>query len=291
MKIFCKKSGFPQDATDDLCNCFDNLITQAGVYRKFADAARIFSQEPDENTEHLDLLQSVADTCGLHLYTVHMLFLLFLLPSVRNAYKQRGISDEIYYNTMSDLQCKLIECKNVHNVWGTMTLPWYRRIAKGKLFKLGRLEFEQVVYAKDAVYKNIVRPNDIILNCHIPSCGPLYTEAVMESLKKAYQFYGYQGFMPVQCNSWLLYPKHYDIYPENGNLQKFCDLFDILYASEINPTTCIWRIFGVTTEDFTQLPTDTTLRRNFANYLRNGGKMGAAFGMLLFDGEKIVRPE
>ena len=50
-----------------------------------------------------------------------------------------------------------------------------------------------------------------------------------------------------------------------------------------------WRIFGryygLPPE---QLPTDTSPRKAVAGRLPSGGKMGTGFGIILFDGDKII---
>lgn len=37
-----------------------------------------------------------------------------------------------------------------------------------------------------------------------------------------------------------------------------------------------------------QLPTDTSLRKAIVEHLASGGKMGLGFGIILFDGDKII---
>ena len=95
--------------------------------------------------------------------------------------------------------------------------------------------------------------------------------------------------MAIICNSWLLYPPHYEVYPENSNLRKFADLFDITvsWESENNPEA--WRVFNTVSSDYENLPEDTTLQRRFKKYLIEGNKMGNGFGVILFDGEKIIK--
>ena len=41
--------------------------------------------------------------------------------------------------------------------------------------------------------------------------------------------------------------------------------------------------------DYSELAEDTSLRRSFKKFLMNGKKIGAGVGIILFDGEKIVK--
>ena len=51
-----------------------------------------------------------------------------------------------------------------------------------------------------------------------------------------------------------------------------------------------WRIFDRFSDlPVEQWPRDNSLRRAFAEFVEAGGKTGHGFGVILFDGEKIVR--
>ena len=51
-----------------------------------------------------------------------------------------------------------------------------------------------------------------------------------------------------------------------------------------------WRIFGYESDlPFDQLPRDTTLRKAYADWLSAGNKGGSGFGLIAFDGDKILK--
>lgn len=111
----------------------------------------------------------------------------------------------------------------------------------------------------------------------------------MESLKKAYAFYQPKdGILKVVCRSWLLYPPHYEVFPDGGNLRAFYDLFTILRAREDPESKDLWRIFGQNA-DLSDLPDNSTLCQRFKKYLAEGNYMGNGYGILLFDGEKVLK--
>ena len=69
-----------------------------------------------------------------------------------------------------------------------------------------------------------------VINCHIPSSGPLLPEQVEDSFRQAYQFFGFAQkgeTMPLVCESWLLYPPHYELFPESGNMRRFFEHFEV----------------------------------------------------------------
>jgi hypothetical protein len=83
--------------------------------------------------------------------------LLFLsrLGKIREFHRARGVSDEISRDTLSDLELWIREHKRLKGEWG-MNMPWW--IANhftGRIFKLGRLQFETHVFHDElAAYRN-----------------------------------------------------------------------------------------------------------------------------------------
>lgn len=214
-----------------------------------------------------------------------MVFILLCTRPLKYIFKKENISDEIYYDTLMDLKCKIDECKLLYGVVGTFVAGWYKAVYNCPIIKLGRLEYEKVTIKYD--YKNFEKCGDTVLGCHIPSCGALKKEDAEESLKKAYEFFNIKGYMVAQCHSWMMYPPHYELFPENSNLRMFYNLFDIVSQNE-SGNADMWRIFYKQTDDFDDLPQNTVLQKSFARYLKAGNKMGDGIGILIFDGERII---
>ena len=71
---------------------------------------------------------------------------------------------------------------------------------------------------------------------------------------------------------------------------RFLDDFEIVSWVEKDSFDDAWRVFGrYAALPPEQLPRDTSLRRAFADRLASGGKTGCGCGIIVFDGEKIVR--
>ena len=87
--------------------------------------------------------------------------------------------------------------------------------------------------------------------------------SVMDSLKCAYDFYRPElkdGILPVHLRSWLIYPGHYEVYPDGSNLKSFYELFDVVSGDEKPDNPYIWRVFGVKEcADYSALPEKTSL--------------------------------
>ncbi|MBQ8599985.1 MAG: DUF5596 domain-containing protein [Clostridia bacterium] len=278
--------GFPETAVFSLKKDFDAMW--AGKEQLDAALKNLYT---DEGAYYRNTVKGLAEEYGVHIYAAEMAFFLYAALPLREVYKENGYSDELYLDTMADLRYKVKECHDIYGIWGTVAGSWFRDFYLLKRFKLGRLQYEPrpLRFAEYKGYKQ----GDIFYGCHIPSCGPMTPEAVLDSLKRAHTFYRAKlkdGILPVHLRSFLIYPGHYEVYPEDSNLKKFYEMFDVVGGDEKPDNPYIWRIFGCENcEDYTALPERTSLQRRFKEYLLSGKCMGSGDGFLLFDGEKIIR--
>ena len=102
-------------------------------------------------------------------------------------------------------------------------------------------------------------------------------------------FFGYRGSFPLICFSWLLYKPYAEhVFPAGSNLKKFADLFDVI--AEVNHGDNFedaWRVFNQPYTGSTKdLPADNTLRRNFIQYINDGGSFGDGYGIILYNGKE-----
>lgn len=289
IRAFCEYLDFPQEAAECFVAGYQAITRDAECAEKLRIARELFLTA--EDGQYKQLLQDISERIQLHRYTVDMIFLLSFAPDLRRAYAEKGISEEIFRDTMLDLQYKLMECKTVYGVWGTFVAWWYRDFFRCKRFALGRLQFEYIPFPYSQ-YRGLVSQGKPVLTFHIPSSGPLRPDCVDASLQKAYRFYRCSGVIPVFFSSWLIYPPHQKLYPQNSNLAKFCRLFDMIGQKDDLKNGNYWRIFQApfSPEALSDAPENTSLQRSFKRYLQEGNHMGSGHGMLLFDGEKILPP-
>ena len=291
IRELCERLEFPNEATDELSEALAKILASekcAALLKKAQDTMYL----SDESFN--PVLEELTAACGLHRYTVNMVFWLYCAIPLRYIYQQRGISEEIYYASMKDLRYKLKECKDVYGICGTF-VDWFKLFYLCKRFSLGRLEYERTSYPLDC-YKDVLKKGNTVINIHIPSSGKLLPEDVTDSLKKAYAFFSDEvradGILVFHCDSWMLYPPMAEaVYKDGSNMKAFYGLFDVVEdrASDAYPN--FWRVYNMqyTEGAFDKAPTDTSFRKNLLEYLKNGGKMGAGRGIILFDGEKIIK--
>ena len=85
------------------------------------------------------------------------------------------------------------------------------------------------------------------------------------------------------CGSWLLYPGHEEFLPKNLNILRFMHDFEIIESREKENFDDAWRVFGRYADEKPEnLPTDTALRRAYAERLRAGKPTGYGVGVIVF---------
>lgn len=285
---------FPQAARQNLAQAAEILDKKAGAQMQAAETVFFGNNFPwkEVKEQHLN---PIAEKTGLHPNTVDMLFLLNAAKQLRETFRSTGIGEDIFLATMEDLRYKLMESWEVYGVWGTFVGFWYDIFFQRKLLKLGRLEYEDRVYERETPYEKhgiCLKKGDPVKSIHIPSSGPLSMEACMASYKQAYEFFQEErngGPLICICHSWLLHPSTAAILPENSNTVRFLSDFDIIAVKDEDKFDDQWRVFGKAHEKpFDQLPEDTSMRRAYKKYLAQGGKTGHGYGVLIFDGEKLL---
>ena len=293
-KFLMDKISFPEEAKEFYNSHMERIIrdgNEAVIDSIVDDYVR------EVNTSDVDdRLMKLLKSHGYSVYSTWILILLLGAEKVKPKYDARGVSDEVFYDTFSDIRCKLIECMDVCGKWGTFVAGWYNLFFKCRIIKFGRLEYEDNVYDKDEPYRlgDIeIKKGDRMLGIHIPSSGePFDLEARLKSYKMAYDFYTRESgknYLVCDCGSWLLYPEYQSVFPEGGGAKDFYHDFDMLFSRDEDEFGDAWRVFGdVNGKKFEDYPENTRMRRNFKKHLLSGGNNGYGVGMLVFDGEKLL---
>lgn len=146
---------------------------------------------------------------------------------------------------------------------------WAIYFIRTRIVEIGSLQFE---YDSNSIVK-----------IHIPKNTNLNIFSVKESIKKATiemkKIYSIKDFKYI-CNSWLLSKQIYEIIGKNSNISKFYDLFDVTEGEEcINDILNF--VYGIDEcEDYSLLPTNTTLQSKIKNELLNGKIFYLGLGVL-----------
>lgn len=295
---FMKRYEYPEEAIKE----FTRVLQRLDDEEKFGKEFDIFVNgymypEADGLREALDGVSALAEKYEENDCTMEFVFLLLCAPILKERYDEKGIDEQIFWDSANDFRYKLMECIECEGVPGTFVAGWNDGFFKMERFAYGRFQYEVCTYMdEEYTLKNgkVLKPGDKYVNFHIPSSGVSLTDDVrLDSYKKAYPHYKHlfpDGLVVFGCHSWLLYPKHREFLPKNLNILKFMDDFEIISSDENEGFSNDWRVFGrYTNLPYDQLPQDTSLRKAYAQWLMSGHNGGNGYGFIVFDGEKIIR--
>lgn len=290
---------YPKEAVDTFTAVLDRLDNEKSFARSFdAKLQQYIWKRNHLNDKIYSALTVLAKRKGINPYTLHFVYLLSLAEELHARYVLMGLSEELFHDTIMDLRYKLIECMECKGVPGTFVAGWFDGFYQLDRFCYGRFQFELSDYGRDEDYVmkcgKVVHKGDLAIGFHIPSSGvPLTDEVRMASYKAAYERVKPlfpDGKVLFCCGSWLLCPNYEKFLPKEMNVLKFINDFEIVDWHENDKFHDAWRVFGKDADlPYDKLPRDTRMKKGFAEWLCSGGKTGSGYGLILFDGEKIVR--
>lgn len=133
----------------------------------------------------------------------------------------------------------------------------------------------------------VLKPDDTILEIHIPEDGPMSFDECGQSLKQAVHFFNQhfpdRPFKAICCTSWLLDPTYQKLLANTSNIVRFqreCYLFPLHSRGN---RSGLERIFGPYTHDLSTAPRDSSMRRAVLDHIENNG--------VLISGGCLIWPE
>lgn len=295
-KKFCNHYCFVPEAVNVFCDVVNMIDNDCDFSQKFTQIRHSFMFPKAHNIDSsLEKLKLLGAEKGINEYTMNTVFLIVCSELLLKRYIRYGYSEELFWDTMADLSYKTKECMECKHIAGTFVAGWNEKFYSLERFALGRFQYEKEIFPVDCITKNgrKVKKGSTCFNFHIPSSGVSLTDDVrIDSYKKAYEFYEKEledGVLILKCDSWLLNPRHSEFLPENSNILRFINDFDIYDSSIFETFSDGWRIFGDRwgwpIED---LPENTSLQKAYKKWLLSGNPAGAGRGVILFDGSSII---
>ena len=293
----CATYGFSQEAAATFVEVAKTIDADADFSTKFERIRKYYLFPKATNmVRTMERLIELGEEKGIHPYTLHMVFLIACSSTLQKRYKKAGLSDALFLEAMKDLGYKAAECKELKGIDGTFVATWNHRWFDISRFSLGRFQYEDGVLPEDYKGKNgVAYPKGTrCINIHIPSSGAsMNEEARLASYKKAYAFYQdklIDGVLVLHCHCWMLNPDNEEMLPEHSNILGFYRDFDVYARIEKENFNDGERIFGTKWYGKVEnLPEDSSLQRAYKKWLMDGKKLGVGCGVILFDGEKIIR--
>ena len=222
------------------------------------------------------------------------LVVLAMLPHTLRLHRERGVDPEVSRVTLADLGRHLARHRQAFGTGGVEHPGWLTRHLQGKLFQLGRLQFERVrlrgraaAAAQDAgVVRAVGGP---ALSVHIPALyGPMPPQACDASFALARTFFARHfpedRFEVAVCDSWLLDPQLAEYLPAGSNILHFARRFHLSHpAGDLDGAVQDF-VLGRRYPSPDAMPASTTLERAVAAHARAGRHWHGGVGWLRLDG-------
>ena len=116
---------FPEEAKKAIANAEEKIIANEKANKIYESMYRAYWLKKKNFHTFSDKVKALAEEIGEHVYTVNLVLLLNCTKPLLAKYKAEGISEDIYWNTVVDLRCKMLECKENYDVWGTFVEGWF----------------------------------------------------------------------------------------------------------------------------------------------------------------------
>ncbi len=205
----------------------------------------------------------------------NLLALLADCPRLHLAYREKGIPEAVFWDTVADIRQWALNCRRETGVFGLVETDWLRRHMEMRLFRLGALQFCMApAHAEDP--KGRFAQGDPILEVHIPQSADLSPDAVRASFLEAEAFfsrhfpeYSYRYFT---CHSWMLGAALQGLLKPDSGILRFAALFDTVQQEPSD--SALRYVFALYDGP------ETSLQKNIRSYLAAGKRLQDGFGVL-----------
>ena len=194
LKEFLKDFEYPHDCAKHLLMCYDAIL-QSGTKNEALQAAlTAYDKNCTISYPELEIyVQIICDKFSYHEYTVWLLLYILMSKCLSERYREKGISENIWKESIRDLKYKAEECRIIKGIHGTFVADWFPRIFHLRCFAFGRLQFELSRFWEDPfICKNgtVITKGERVLAVHIPrSNSPFSKEACDDSYRRAADFF------------------------------------------------------------------------------------------------------
>ncbi|MCL2158815.1 MAG: acyltransferase domain-containing protein [Oscillospiraceae bacterium] len=207
------------------------------------------------------------------------------LEDMERLYEQKNIPREVFIETAGDLGVWIQRHHTWFGEWGFSQYGWIVLHIRGKIFKLGRLQFEpgKITRLPPEELGLNLKEGDPFLNVHIPRGGRLDEAACLESFERAKEFFpkvlGYE-FVAFGCFTWMFDPAFESLLPPDSNILKFQKMF-CLFPGEEGYWGLDYVFVNITKDNIKDAPTDTYFQKRLVEHISSGGILAPGGGYRL----------
>ncbi len=261
MEQLCRQINMPEEVTRNLLDihstlayfpCLDLLMQEATWNEGLAQLKEALGEDPGGMKRLCCMLR-----CALR---------------AQSEYTRLGISESIYVDTMAAFSRFVREHMESYGCYGFNRGFWTTRQVSCRLLRIGQLEYE------------LAKLNDEpIVSLHIPTDVDLRPEvlrpSIKEGLREFYRLFPEYVGRKVYCHSWLMSAQLKEFLPENSNILRFQELFDIDPKGIPGNDVLLW-VFKNPKLPKEAYPENTSLQRKLKQFFLEGGQFLEGKGYL-----------
>lgn len=287
IKNFLIEFDYPEEAQKSIISAFESIDKVAS--EEFEEIVKSYDKSLSLD-DFLELeegkMPPVCKKAGIHEFQGRLIMYLSLVPQLEKYYEESGFPKQMWIDAVKDLKYKMMKCKLIHDIWGSFLRGWHAGFFQLQRFAFGKLEYE--VKKAHHNYENgqikLTEDTDVVY-IHIPRTETSLTKEDQDySFDKAQAFFKKHYFkgmdkIPFMTGSWLLFQKHKEFLNPNSNIYKFMERFEIIDQFEYKDYSSVWRIFNKNFTKWEDLPQETSMQRAYVQMIKNGEKIGGAYGI------------
>ena len=285
---FFKLFDYPQEAQNAFFHTYQAIqVNSSARIRWSALIDEYIANFNCDLKAQLNVCSELAKELRISEFNIQLLLFICHSKQLRVIFHENEIDDDIWFDTVAELKAKLFECHELYGIWGSFVASCFKPTFQLNGFVLGRLRFDPHPFGKTYEKNGIcLNEESIVITTHIPRTGePLSPDACDKAFQRAIELFSSRlNLNPCvfTCSSWLLFPEHEKMLPATSNIVAFSKRFELLGGGiHLDSSPNLWRIFDTLEQNPDRLPTDTSLRRAYVDYLRRGEKLGWGYGIYI----------
>lgn len=191
-------------------------------------------------------------------------------------YQRKGVEEQIFWDTFADLHFWCENYYREYGVYGIGAYDWFWRHMDMTVFRLGRLQFEQMKMEYSVGQgEDCIKKGTPVINIHIPQGEPLKWERCRESIAEAQRRFGRER--PYVCHTWMLFPQLIECLAPSSNILEFQKHFHLLEI-DFKEKEAEERLYGKVLEHVSEYQEQTSLQVEAKKYLMSGRCLGNGWG-------------
>lgn len=243
------------------------------------------------DTEFYDALKTIkiSDSITVEKYNYaekdgkrNLLSYLFMCDTLKKKYDEKNISEDIFYDTVSDIKTWAKTWSGLKGELYLGELGWLSNHLKMKLFRLGRLQFCMGKCEHDVPQKSL-KKGDNVMEVHIPEGAPLTQEECEKSFSLAREFFAkyypefeYKYFT---CHSWLMDDTLKELLSKESNIVKFSDMFEHFHSEKDDAILRYVFKWNTARYNLDNFPATSSFAQKIKEHIKSGKDFYSALGV------------